>query len=60
LRLKLKVCISPDPWLPTSNRPLDDELYLLPQAINAPIETSTTTPSSHNRFDILSFISLFL
>src|SRR3954454_21448418 len=53
-RLKLNVWITDDPWLPTSNKPSDEELYLLPQAINSPINISPTTPSSHNRFDILS------
>jgi len=31
---------------------------LLAHASSAPIETSTPTPSSHHRFDILSFISI--
>ncbi len=40
-------------------QPFDEELYLLPQAISSPINTSPITPSSHNRFDILSSISIF-
>jgi hypothetical protein len=58
-RLKLNVWITDDPWLPTSSSPLVEELYLLPQAIRNPIDTSPITPKSHNRFDILSSISIF-
>src|SRR5581483_1827119 len=58
--VKLKVSITPDPRLPTSNNPLEDELYLLPQASSTAMDSSAPTPSSPNRFDILSFISKFV
>ena len=59
-RLKLNVWIAADPWLPTSTSPSDEESYVVPQATSNPIETNTTTPSSHaNRVDILCLISMF-
>ena len=59
-RLKLKVWIAADPWLPTSTSPSEEELYFVPQATSTPIATRATTPSSHaNLVDILCLISMF-
>jgi len=58
--VKLNVCSADDPWLPTINNPSVEELKLLPHANKKPTDTNPSiAPSSPNRFDILSFFSIF-
>ena len=58
--VKANVCSAEDPWLPTISNPSVEELKLLPHANKNPIDTSPSiAPSSPNRFDILSFFSMF-
>src|SRR3984957_10443644 len=58
-RLKLNDSSNPDPWLLTTKRPSDEELYVLEQATKKAINSSAPAPSSHaNGFDILRLISV--
>src|SRR4029077_6832341 len=59
LRLKLKLCTTPEPRLGTITKPSEEAEKWLPQAISKAIATTSSAPNSPwNRFAILRLISI--
>ncbi len=58
LRLRLKVCITAEPWLGTTTKPFEEDLYLVLHAIKKPTATKARTATIQvNLVRILRFIS---